>query len=40
MCSAFVKNGIYKLCVYKSYIICIKRILALNNIQWLICHET
>ena len=32
------KNIIYKLCIYKSYIIFIEN-LAENNLQWLICHN-
>ena len=32
------KDVIYKLCIYKSYVY--KEDLALNNLQWLICHKT
>ena len=41
MNSGLFKNVILKICVYKSYIyiyIYIKD-LALNNLQWLICHK-
>ena len=38
MSSGLFKNVFYKLCVYKLYMY--KEDLALNNLQWLICHKT
>ena len=29
-----------KLCTYAKLFICIKMDMALNNLQWLICHKT
>ena len=35
------KNVIYKMCFKIIYLICrYKKDLALNNLQWLICHKT
>ena len=38
MSSGLFKNVIYKLYIYKSYMY--KENLALNNLQWLICHKS
>ena len=40
---ASLKNVIYKMCLeilYLIYIYMYKEELALNNLQWLICHKT
>ena len=43
MSSGSFKNVIYKMClqIIYIYVICMyKEDLALNNLQWLICHKT
>ena len=41
MSSALFKNVIYKMYVEITYLIYMyKNDLALNNLQWLICHKT
>ena len=41
MCSDLFKNSIYKTCLEIMYSIYIyKKDLALDNLQWLICHKT
>ena len=40
MSTGCFKNVILKLNTYKSYVICIRMDLALNNLQELICHKT
>ena len=38
--SGLFKNVIYKMCLEIIYLICIKRILELNNLLWFICLKT
>ena len=41
MSSGLFKNVIYKICFEIIYLIYMdKKDLALNNLQWLICHKT
>ena len=41
ICSSLFKNFIYKICLEIMYLIYMfKRYLTLNDIQWLICHQT
>ena len=41
MCSGSFKNVIYKMCLETIYLTYMyKKDLALNNLQWFICHKT